>query len=265
MPGAAWFWGALSLYGVATVLYLVFLGQAKGSVSRPAQGALLAGFIAHFLEIGARGIAGLHPVSSAGDSVGFLAWLLVGAFLITQLKRRLLAVGATVAPAALLLLVSARFASPGPGGDTTSGLGVLGRVHISLATLGVSLFAFATALAVIYLFEERQLKHKHIGRLVKKGIALETLDTLLHRCVQVGFPIFTVAIVAGAIWSGKKNGGIRPEYSVAMVAWCSFAGLLLARQAAGWRGRRAALMTLVGFSASLVVLAIYLVRHVTGG
>jgi ABC-type uncharacterized transport system permease subunit len=260
----AWFWAASVCYALAGILYLGFLLGLKDRAMRVARTLLIVGFVLHTCDIGARGIAGMHPVSSARESLGFIAWLLVGGYLLARLRFEIDAVAAFLAPASLVLLMTARL-SPAGGGESTEGLGVLGRIHISLATAGVSIFALATALAVFYIVEERQLKQKHVGAMVRKGVALETLDNLVHRCVQVGFPIFTVAMVTGAVWSARRSESIRPEYIIAMVAWTAFAALLVARTTAGWRGRRAALMTIVGFFAALLVLAIYLARAAAGG
>ena len=179
-----------ALCGLASFTYLAGVSDRGAGWSRI---LMLVGFLAHTAELGARGVAGLHPVSSVREAIGFVAWLLVGVFLLAQLRRRLDAVIAFVVPAALVLMVAARMTRVVDA--STSGLGVLGRVHISLAALGLAVFALATAVAVLYLVEERQLKRKRIGVLVKRGTALDTLDKLLHRCVQVGFPVFTVSIV----------------------------------------------------------------------
>ncbi len=258
----ALFLAAALLYATACVFYLGYLVGLRERAIKIGRWVLAAGFLAHTCEVGARGIAGLHPVTSAREAIGFVAWLLIGAFLLAQLRRALHAVGAFVAPAGLALLVTARL-SP-PGGAPEGGLGMLGRVHISLATLGVAVFALATAIAVAYLVQERQLKQKRIGQLVRKGTALETLDTLALRCVQLGFPIFTVAMVTGAVWSARRADGTRPEYLIAMFAWTAFAAALITRTTVGWRGRRAAFMTILGFASALVVLGIYLARRAMG-
>jgi ABC-type uncharacterized transport system permease subunit len=258
----ALFVAAVILYGAACVFYLGYLVGLRERAVRIGRWVLGAAFLAHTCEIGARGIAGLHPVTSAREAIGFVAWLLVGAFLAAQLKRSLHAVGAFVAPAGLAMLLTARL-SP-PGGTPEGGISMLGRVHISLATVGVAVFALATAIAVVYLVQERQLKQKRIGQLVRKGTALETLDTLALRCVQLGFPIFTIAMVTGAVWSARRSDGTRPEYAIAMFAWTAFAAALITRTTVGWRGRRAALMTILGFASALVVLGIYLARRVLG-
>jgi ABC-type uncharacterized transport system permease subunit len=257
------FWVAAGLYAVAGALYTVFIVGGPARLGGAARLTLGVAALAHMSEIGARGVAGMHPVGSAGDAVGFLAWIMVLGYLAAAWRKRIDAVGAFVAPAALILMLAA-YLSP-DAGSSTEGLGVLGRVHIGLAALGVSAFGLAAGIAVFYLLEDRQLKHKKMGHLVKRGAALETLDRMAHRAVQVGFPVFTVAMVAGALWQARRSGSIRPEYPVALIAWGSFAALLVARHTAGWRGRKAARLTLVGFGATLVVLGIYVFRRVAEG
>jgi ABC-type uncharacterized transport system permease subunit len=154
-----------------------------------------------------------------------------------------------------------------PSGGELAGLNALGRVHISLATLGIAIFALATAVGAVYLLEARNLKNKRFdGILFRRGVALETLDTLLHRLIVVGFPIFTIAMMLGALWASQRavNWYERPEYAISMVTWVAFGGLLLGRTTSGWRGRKAALLTIAGFSAAVIVLLIYLARRAVG-
>jgi ABC-type uncharacterized transport system permease subunit len=260
----AFLWLAAALYAAAGVLYMAFLVGAPAGTSRAARALLVAAFCAHIGVLGAHGVAGIHPVSSVGESIGFLAWIMVGGFLAAQWRRPLDAVGAFVSPVALVLLLIA-YLSPEGGDHSTEGMGVLGRVHIGLASVGVSIFALATGLAFFYLVQERQLKRHKVGKVVKRGTALDTLDKLEYRLVQIGFPIFSIAMVAGAIWYARRQGGMRIEYPIALLAWGSFAALLIARHTAGWRGRRAALLTIVGFAGTVIVLGIYLARRVAEG
>ncbi len=255
---------AAACYAAAAAGYLWFLVGTRDGVRRIASLLLLAGFVVHMCEVGARGIAGLHPVTSVREAIGFAAWLLVGGFLAASARRPLGPVGAFVAPAGLALLLVARLAPVAESGSE-AGLGALGRIHISLATAGVAVFALAAAIAVVYLVEQRQLKLKRIGAMVRKGVALETLDNLAFRCIQLGFPIFTIAMLTGAVWTARRSEGIRPEYMIAMFAWTAFAAVLVTRTTLGWRGRRAAFMTIFGFASALIVLGIYLSRRVLGG
>src|SRR6185369_6373178 len=153
-----------------------------------------------------RCLHGLHPLFSTSEAVAFIAWLLAGGFIAATLRYRVHAAGAFAVPVALV--VPAAEAAP---------LGSLGMAHILLATVGVATFALAAALAVVYLVQERRLKHKRFDRLAGQDAPLDTLDRLAARCVTFGFPIFTLTIVTGAVWIARlglmRSGmALRPEY-----------------------------------------------------
>jgi ABC-type uncharacterized transport system permease subunit len=260
-PPSPAFFVALVLYGATSLLYISAFVDAPRWMARAARLALLLAFLAHGFDIGWRGVESVHPGTSVREALGFMAWLTVGGYLLYTTRVKLHMLGAFLAPSALVILAAARLS---PSGDAVTGLSQLGRIHISMATLGVAIFALATALAAFYLLGERNLKRKRFdGVLYKRGIALETLDLWSHRLVLLGFPIFTIALMLGAIWvSQRAIGWARPEYPMALVTWLSFCALIAARTAWGWRGRRAALLTIVGFSASVIVLGIYFARRV---
>jgi ABC-type uncharacterized transport system permease subunit len=258
------FFVAIVLYGLASVLHVSTFVQTPGWVGRAARWSLILAFVAHGIDIGWRGVLAVHPGTSVREALGFLSWVLVGGFLWWTRRLQLSLLGAFVAPVALAILAAARLS---PSGEPMEDLGVLGRVHISLAAIGVALFALATGVAVMYLLEERNLKRKKFDRaLFKKGVGLDRLDRLAHRLVVVGFPIFTAALVLGVIWVSERGSDFdRPEYPIAFVTWLTFGGLIGARQAVGWRGRRAAMLTIVGFAAAALVLVIYFARRALGG
>jgi ABC-type uncharacterized transport system permease subunit len=254
----------LAFYAVACTLYLSHLVSGAEGLARAGRVALAVAFASHAVDIGWLCTHGLHPIVNAREALSFASWLICGAYLIASFKYRVPVVGALVVPGTMVLDVAARLtptqeAHP-PGG------GVLGAVHITLAIAGVALFAVAAGGAVIYLLAERNLKKHKTGRLSKSGPALETLDALNRRCIVLGFPIFTVAMVTGAVWVARIPGAgvFTFQYAIATVAWLLYALLLLARVTAGWRGRRAALMTLAGFATAMTVLLIYFLRGVTG-
>ncbi len=259
------FYIALVLYGVATLFYVTAATQPTRWLQTAARLTLLAGFLAHGTDIGWRGVQGVHPGTSVREALGFLSWVMVGGYQFWSWRVKIGLLGAFVAPAALAMLAIARLT---PSGEAMHELGVLGRVHISLATLGVAMFALATAVAVMYLAQDRSLKKKRFDNLVlKRGDALETLDRLSHRLVVIGYPIFTVSLLLGVVWEARRHdaGFARPEWLMAGVIWLTFGALIAGRTTRGWRGRRAALITIAGFAASLAVIGIYLARRALGG
>ena len=254
----------LALYAVSCAMYLAHLMAGSAGLARAGRAALAAAFASQALDIGWLCMHGQHPAVNAREALSFAAWLICGAYLLVSVRARfrIPVVGALVVPVTMVLDLAARLS---PSREAAHGVSPLGAVHITLATAGVALFAVAAGGAVIYLVEERALKAHRAGRLFKRGPALETLDALNRRCITFGFPLFTVAVITGAVWGIQLHDRLfTPQYSIAVAAWATYAVLLVARVTAGWRGRRAALMTLGGFATSLTVLLIYFVRGLGG-
>lgn len=261
VPASPAFWIAAVLYAASSIcFFLVVSGRLKFRAA--ALGLCAAAVLAHATDIGWRGTLHVHPAQSVREALGFMAFVLSAGYLLACLRYRLSLAGVALVPLVLGLLVMARLT---PAGHDSLGLTALGRVHITLATVGVAVFALASALSVIYLVEDRTLKKKRFDTLSfrDKGAPLEALDQNVHRLVWFGFPVFTVALVLGLVWGTRRGEGFdRPEYPLAFVTWVAFAALLITRTAYGWRGRRSARLTLVGFGAALLVLLVYLARRV---
>ena len=262
----------IGVYALAAAIYLgALLGR---SISVPAsewarstataRAVLAFGVVLHLADIGERCLHGTNPISSTPEAMSLAAFLVAAGYLLAAFRYRLAAAGAFAVPAALASLVLARVV---PVEADAPHMGSLGRVHILLAITGVAVFTLAAVLALLYLFEDRQLKRKQFQRMMGgRGTPLETLDRLALSCVSIGFPIFTVAIVTGAIWVARlgllrQAAALRPEYLLALATWIAFGVLLVARVGAGWRGRRAAWLTLGGFGGAMLVLAAYFLRH----
>ena len=263
VPPSPAFWIAAALYVVTIGVTLAALGGRERALPW-GRGLLYAAIAAHAIDIGWRGVLHVHPAQSVRESLGFLSFIVVVGFAIASRRLRLLLGGVVVLPIALGLLLVARLS---PVGTAPEDLTTLGRVHISLATFGVAVFALASVVSAIYLLEERSLRRKDFNALSFRsgGASLESLDRLSHRLVWLGFPIFTIAMILGVVWVTRRGASFdRPEYPIAMVTWLMYASLLITRSAFGWRGRRAANLTLLGFAAALIVLAIYVVRRVVG-
>jgi cytochrome c-type biogenesis protein CcsB len=81
------------------------------------------------------------------------------------------------------------------------------------------------------------------------------LDRLAYRIIALAFPIWTFAVIAGAIWAQEAWGrywGWDPKETWSFITWVIFAGYLHARATSGWKGRRAAVIALVGFVSLLI-------------
>ncbi len=253
----------LLVYLVSTGLYLAYVATFRGEFGEWARRALHVAFLVHVVALAEwMGELGPHKLTSAYGVLPFGAWVLVGGYLVVDWRFRVRVLGAFVTPlislALLVVLISGTSGAIAP-----QVRGALLPVHISLALIGVAALALACGVAVLYLLLERQLKHKRFGRVFHRFPSLETLDQINYRCVTIGFPIYTIALLLGGLWAYRLLDGagqFRLEWGMALLAWLLFGVLLQARIIVGWRGRRAALLTIAGFSVVLGVLAQYLVR-----
>lgn len=255
----------IGAYALASSLYLAYHAGWRVRLGQLGRWALALGVALQLVDIGAHCLVGQHPLSSTPETVAFVGWLTASAFLVASARYQLAAAGASVAPAALILSVLARVTPESAGAPAS--LGPLAIVHIFLSALGVALFGFAAILALLYLVQERHLKRKEFDRIPELTAPLQALDRLAARCVSVGFPVFTVALVTGAVLLARMGllrggSGVRVEYIVAVVSWLAFAALLVVRAARGWQGRRTAWLTVGGFGGALLVLLAYFLRQV---
>lgn len=254
MPPTVTLYGAAALYAAAGVALVAHLAGTARSPAALAWGVrlLTAAAVLHGLhEALLWGTVG--PGRLLGTTLSALALLGVAGFLVLRRTNpRLDVTGAFVAPLTLLLLIASRV----PAGRPAGGLGgAVLVVHVGSVLAGTAAFTLAFAMALAYLLQEREVKQKRLGGVFKRLPPLDTLDTVGYRCVAVGLPALTLGIVTG-FFVGAGASVVWQQY-VGMGAWVLFAGVLVLRLAAGWRGRRAAIGTILGYASALVVLAGY--------
>jgi cytochrome c-type biogenesis protein CcsB len=155
------------------------------------------------------------------------------------------------------------------------------RIHVAAAIVASGIFMVSAVTTVLYLAKDRwenriaevaagradtSAAMRRRGGIVMRLPSAETLDTLTYRTIALAFPIWTFAVVAGAIWAEAAWGrywGWDPKETWSFITWVIYAAYLHARTTGGWKGRRAAVVSLVGFSALFVDY--YLVNLVISG
>jgi cytochrome c-type biogenesis protein CcsB len=127
-------------------------------------------------------------------------------------------------------------------------------IHTVLAFMGDAAFALAFGIGLMYLIQEHFVKSKHIGGLFRKLPNLQTLDEINYRLITIGFPLLTLAIISGALWAENAWGSYwrwDPKEVWSLISWFIYASVLHLRLTAGWRGKRAAILSIIGFFAVL--------------
>ncbi|NLI33151.1 MAG: c-type cytochrome biogenesis protein CcsB [Deltaproteobacteria bacterium] len=243
-------------YCLGTVGYLIYLVRDWTPVHRTSWWILFIGVIFHGISFALRSFQEEHlAVTSSAEALSFFALVLVSTYLIVQVRLQLRILGSFVSPLAVIFMLASTLLPSHiipKSGIFQSGWVVL---HVSTLFLANALFALAFSAGVMYLLQERHIKHKSFGYLYNRLPSLDRLDTINYFCLIIGFPLMTVGLVvgfayAGNIWRSPWNWD--PKEIFALITWIIYAILLHERLTVGWRGRRAAWMAIFGFSLVLV-------------
>ncbi len=248
------FWAATLLYFLATIGYLIQLVTLRKDAEKAATIILLGGFSLQSLYIVLRWINLKHPpFINLHEALSFLAWSIAGTYLIMQFKHKPKGLGAFVTP---LIAIIMAIAATQPQANMLTLPPALRSfwlpIHATICLIGDAVFALAFCIAVMYMVQEHQIKKKKFGAVFKRLPSLTTLDQLNYLCLKIGFPLLTVGIITGSIWAEKAWGSYwswDPKETWSLITWFLYAALLHQRLTVGWRGRRAAIMTIIGFLA----------------
>ena len=247
------FWPALFFYGEAAVGYL---GDARrpGRPGRLATWGVRLGWLAQTALLVAQAARNEgFPWGTWASSLDLFVWLVVSAYLIWGCRAPYRLLGLAVMPLAVALLVTAR-AGGGTGVGAASRYSTLFLVlHVGLVLAAFAGFTLAAGLSALYVWQERRLKSSPVTILRRQIPALATLDSLALRTVAWSVPLLTLGIAVGLGRLLSRGDSMDPVVAatvVTWVVWCSDLGL---RLLAGWAGRRAAYLALVGFALVVVV------------
>jgi cytochrome c-type biogenesis protein CcsB len=132
-------------------------------------------------------------------------------------------------------------------------------IHVTAAIVCMGAFTVGAALSGLYLVaqaaEDRVAAGLEPGRsaaLAQRIPSADRLDLMAYRIHAFMFPIWTFAVIAGAIWAEAAWGrywGWDPKETWAFITWVIYAAYLHARATAGWRGRKAAFVAIAGYGA----------------
>jgi len=243
------------LYLLSTACYLAYLFFQKESLHHFGYYILLSGLLCHSAGIITIYIrTGLMPVRNLSETLSLSAWAVAVVFIAVRQRFKLKILGIFAAPAALALMIAAS-QFPRHAGPTKEIFSSFWFVfHVVSVFIGNAAFALACGVGILYLLQERAIKQKARGFFFRRLPSLERLDSAGYACIVVGFTFLTAGLIAGFIYAKSVWGRFwswDPKEVWSAVTWLVYAALLHERLAVGWRGRRAAILSIIGFAVLL--------------
>jgi cytochrome c-type biogenesis protein CcsB len=248
-------WTALAFYGWGIVLTVPSVIRRRPSLSPATLAALGLGLLLHAAALGTEA-AEIHrlPVTDVRSALSFFSFLATLAFFFVYLRYRITALGLFMLPLVFLLtLVSALhpqrpFANPAFRGGWL-------LTHIASTFLGYTAFLLTFVAAIMYLFQERELKSKHPRALYYRLPSLEVCDALYSRSLIFGLPFLSLGILTGFVWASRTWKGpweFDPKVLASLATWLVYLVLFSTRLSGAWRGRRSAYLAIFGFIAMML-------------
>ena len=238
-------WPTLVAYGVAAVAYAGEL-HGPGRFGRLGIWGVRLGWLSQTALLVAQAVStDGFPWGTWAGALNLLSWLVVAGYLVWGCKPRYRLIGLLVMPfAAALLLLS--WAGGGTAVDEHDGGGWTLDAHVGLMLAAFASFTVAAAMAILYLYEERRLKHRDTGLLRLRLPSLEALDRLASRVALVGLVLLSAGIVVGL--TRLDSGDLDAAMTITALIWAVYAAALVLRRETGLQGRRLAWSLVAGFS-----------------
>lgn len=173
-------------------------------------------------------------------------------------KLRWMGLGVTLVISAVLgLAVLALYVPAGPLVPALDSYWLV--IHVSAAAISGGAFTVGAMASILYVFksraEQRAIDGTPVPGPLRRLPAADAIDAIAYKVHAFAFPLWTFGVlVAGPIWAEHAWGRYwnwDPKEVWSFVVWVIYAAYLHARATAGWRGRKAAIVAVVGWLAFL--------------
>ena len=253
------------IYVAVFVFYLFRMVLGHEFWGKLATWAALAGLIAQSVALIIRWMTsydlgiGHAPLSNFYESLIFFAWTIVLLYLLMEWRLKNRSIGVFVMPVAFLIMAYASIV-PGVNQKIEPLIPALQSnwltTHVLTCFMGYAAFTVAFGCALLYLWKDKKERaaREEKSALTQKLPSLTVLDALIYQSAALGFVFLAIGIITGSVWAHYAWGSYwswDPKETWSLITWLIYAVMLHARLVRGWRGKRMAIMAIVGFACVL--------------
>ncbi len=180
------------------------------------------------------------------NALSLLGWLMALMLVLAAIRQPVHSLGLIIYPIAAQGVILAGLL--GTPSDTLIPIGVGVDIHIVSAVAAYAVLGLASAQALLLAWQEHRLRSRHAGAIIGFLPPLFSMEALLFQLLGSGFVLLSISLISGWLFVDNLFAQDLVHKTVlSMLAWLVFAGLLIGRHRAGWRGRTAIRWTLSGF------------------
>jgi len=250
-----WLRVAAVLYSLGLLHAILTLVRRREHLFRVALAAFTFGSVFHLVSIVEEGIVNNRcPITNFYETLSMCTFLVVVLYLFVHWRYKVESLSVFIFPLVFVMALVATLGNPVSAWSSPVVRNAWLTVHIVLVLLGYAALLFTAVASVVYLMQERELKAKKPRKFYYRLPPLGTLDELISKSMSIGFVLITLAVIAASTWASIELQGAwirQPRIAISFFTWGVYLALVFLRTTSGWRGRKAAIMTitLVCFSA----------------
>ncbi len=252
------------IYFAAFVFYLFRMVLGREFWGKVATATALIGLIAQSAALVIRWKTsydlgmGHAPLSNFYESLIIFAWTIVLLYLLMEQRLKNRSIGVFIMPAAFLIMAYASIA-PGISNRIEPLIPALQSnwltSHVLTCFMGYAAFTVAFALGIMFFVKKMSAADNNKSPLFFRLLPAESmLDELMYQSAALGFVFLTLGIITGSVWAHYAWGSYwswDPKETWSLITWLIYALMLHTRNVRGWRGKRMALMAIIGFGCVL--------------
>jgi len=246
-------WLVLVLYFISFGNYLFYFRFKKEETECKLRLWLPAAVVCHTIYIVLLGLRLQHiPVGDVFQVLTTCAWFFVLVYLVLEIRVKVMTMGVFFLPIILVLHgISSMFIDfDKPLPELLSSI-LLFEVHVAIMISAYAAFCISFITSIMYILLAREMRTRKLGIFFQRLPSLEYVDRLSNHAVNIGLGLVTVGIALGFymgmnVWEGKW--ALDPKLLAVVISWIIYVVHYVTRRTIGWQGRRAAVISVVGFN-----------------
>lgn len=245
-------WLISVLYLIGFTYYLAYFKEKKEPQALRIRKWIIGATLFHTLYLVLLSLKLGHlPVGDIFKVLTTCAWFFMAVYLILEIRLQEMTMGVFFLPIIVILQsISNLFL------DVDKPLAavltdVLFEVHVAIMISAYAAFSISFISSVMYILLSREMQSKKLGIFFERLPSLEFFDKLSNQAVNIGLVVVTLGILLGFymgmnVWEGRW--ALDPKLLAVLISWAIYLTHFVTRKSIGWQGRRAAIVSVIGYN-----------------
>lgn len=245
-------WLVFIFYLASFAFYLFYFKEKQQRIAFQMRFWLTIAAVGHSLYLVLLGFRLKHlPVGDVFQVLTTSAWFFVLVYLILEIRLKEMTMGVFFLPIILILHTISNFFIDVDKPLAAVLTDLLFEVHVVLMISAYAAFAISFISSLMYILLSREMQSKHLGIFFERLPSLEFFDRLSNQAVNIGLVLVTGGILLGfymgmTVWTGLWQ--LDPKLLAVLISWGIYFAHFVTRKSIGWQGRRAAIVSVIGFN-----------------